>query len=409
MIRQTIALLLCALTTNAWSIVGRAGSSSGRRITGVGSLLAANIGSTLSMANNNVDGECAVTPEIPAAETSSSAIDTSSSLKRKPKAGDVVTFTLLRFQPESSCDDDNNLVLEPLFDTTGTLQLVLDGGNYLPGLHKLLSTMNPGETIQRASIDAGYGGFNPQLVFQISTSDIGSSLDTSLVKIGTVLQMGNGMNCRVTEMDDEKWTLDANHVLAGASYEADVKLEKVEEGPKNWEYVAELAEDGRYKVATFALGCFWGGELAYQRMPGVISTHVGYTQGKKENPTYEEVCTGTTGHTEAIRVIYDPNVVSYKSLVQLGLDRLGGDIYKLNQVGNDRGTQYRHGIYYHNEEQKKVAEELLNQLSDDTKEVFTEVKEAKVFYMAEDYHQQYLLKGGQSAKKGASETIRCYG
>lgn len=132
-------------------------------------------------------------------------------------------------------------------------------------------------------------------------------------------------------------------------------------------------------------------------------------RAKKENPTYEEVCTGTTGHTEAIRVIYDPNVVSYKSLVQLGLDRLGGDIYKLNQVGNDRGTQYRHGIYYHNEEQKKVAEELLNQLSDDTKEVFTEVKEAKVFYMAEDYHQQYLLKGGQSAKKGASETIRCYG
>ena len=145
-------------------------------------------------------------------------------------------------------------------------------------------------------------------------------------------------------------------------------------------------------------------------MPGVISTHVGYTQGQKENPTYEEVCTGTTGHTEAIRIIYDPSVVSYKSLVQLGLDRLGEDVYKLNQVGNDRGTQYRHGIYYHDDEQRRVAEELLNELRQKKdKEVVTELKEAKIFFMAEEYHQQYLLKGGQSAKKGANESIRCYG
>lgn len=150
-------------------------------------------------------------------------------------------------------------------------------------------------------------------------------------------------------------------------------------------------------------------ELAYQRMPGVISTHVGYTQGHKEDPTYEEVCSGTTGHTEAIRVIYDPSDVSFSALVQLGLDRLGGDVYKLNQVGNDRGTQYRHGIYYHNDEQRRVAEEVLKGYGSGGREVMTEVKKAKVFYMAEDYHQQYLLKGGQSAKKGASETIRCYG
>ena len=150
-------------------------------------------------------------------------------------------------------------------------------------------------------------------------------------------------------------------------------------------------------------------ELAYQRMPGVISTHIGYTQGQKEDPTYEEVCTGTTGHTEAIRVVYDPSIASYKSLVQLGLDRLGTDVYKLNQVGNDRGTQYRHGIYYHDDEQKEVAEDLLKGLQIDDRDVHTELKEAEVFYMGEDYHQQYLLKGGQSAKKGASDAIRCYG
>ena len=151
-------------------------------------------------------------------------------------------------------------------------------------------------------------------------------------------------------------------------------------------------------------------ELAYQRMPGVISTHVGYTQGSTPNPTYKEVCSGTTGHTEAIRLVYDPTIASYRSLVQLGLDRLGNDIYKLNQVGNDKGTQYRHGIYYHTDEQKQVAEELLLEYGSGTgREVVTEVEKASVFYMAEDYHQQYLLKGGQSAKKGAVDTIRCYG
>lgn len=319
-----------------------------------------------------------------------------------------MTFTLLRFQPIDGSDDES-LVLEPLFDTTGSLQLVLNRGNYLPGLHKLLSTMNPGETVQGASIDAGYGGYNPDLVFQLPTEEMGNSIDTSQVKIGTVLGMGNGMNCRVTEMNDEKWTLDANHALAGAAYDVDVKLEKVEEGPKNWEFVGDEVQEDKYKVATFALGCFWGGELAYQRMPGVISTHVGYTQGQKENPTYEEVCAGTTGHTEAMRIIYDPNIVPYKSLVQLALDRLGGDVYKLNQVGNDRGTQYRHGIYFHDDDQRMVAEELLNGLGSGEKAVVTELLGAEKFYVAEDYHQQYLLKGGQSAKKGASDTIRCYG
>mmetsp|Transcript_22130 Transcript_22130/g.53621 ORF Transcript_22130/g.53621 Transcript_22130/m.53621 type:complete len:414 (+) Transcript_22130:115-1356(+) len=413
MLLQAIALVAYShlfLPASAWSTVARRGYKSS--IARYGSLLA-NIGSlrsssSLFLAQQANDGECGVTPEIPAPSSANSLVDSSSSLSRKPKAGDVVTFTLLRFQPTDGSDDES-LVLEPLFDTSGTLQLVLDGGNYLPGLHQLLFTMNPGETVRGTSVDAGYGSYNPDLVFQVSTAEIGDSIDSSLVKVGTALRMGNGMECRVTEMNDEKWTLDANHALAGAAYDVDVKLEKVEEGPKNWEYASDDAKDDKYKVATFALGCFWGGELAYQRMPGVISTHVGYTQGQKENPTYEEVCTGTTGHTEAIRIIYDPDIASYKSLVQLALDRLGGDIYKLNQVGNDRGTQYRHGVYYHNDKQKEVVEELFSGLGSEGREVMTELKESDIFYMAEEYHQQYLLKGGQSAKKGAGETIRCYG
>ena len=150
---------------------------------------------------------------------------------------------------------------------------------------------------------------------------------------------------------------------------------------------------------------------------GVISTHVGYTQGHTIDPTYEEVCSGTTGHTEAIRIVYDTSVSSYESLVRVGLDRLGSDVYKLNQVGNDVGTQYRHGIYYHDVRQRKVAEGLLGGLAMIAKaggghrggEVMTEVKEAGTFYMAEEYHQQYLMKGGQSARKGSMESIRCYG
>lgn len=376
-----------------------------RRSVNHGSLIAngsLRISSLLLASAESGDRECDASPET-------SQTPSASPLSRKPKSGDIVTFTLLRFQPTSSSggdDDDHPLVLEPLFDTTGTLQLVLNGGNYLPGLHVLLSTMKPGERIEGATIDAGYGGFQSDLVFQISTSEIGDAMDTSAVQVGTVLRMGNGMECRVTDMKDEQWTLDANHLLAGAAYEVDVKLETVEEGITNWEYVGEGGDEHKYKVATVALGCFWGGELAYQRLPGVVSTHVGYTQGHRKDPTYEEVCAGTTGHTEAIRIVYDPHVVSFSSLVQLGMERLGGDVYKLDQVGNDRGTQYRHGIYFHDDLQREVAQELLKGYGSG---VMTEVKPASVFYRAEEYHQQYLLKGGQSAKKGSSSHIQCYG
>jgi peptide-methionine (S)-S-oxide reductase len=133
---------------------------------------------------------------------------------------------------------------------------------------------------------------------------------------------------------------------------------------------------------------------------------VGYTQGTKENPTYEEVCAGLSGHAEAVLVIYDATEVSYERLVHLAMDRLGENKYLLNQVGNDRGIQYRHGIYFHNNAQKKVAEKIVASYGDDC---VTEVLPAKAFYDAEAYHMQYLLKAGQSARKGDTSTIRCYG
>jgi len=108
------------------------------------------------------------------------------------------------------------------------------------------------------------------------------------------------------------------------------------------------SKDG-WEVATFAGGCFWGTELHFQRVPGVIATCVGYTQGNVEKPTYNEVCSGSTGHTEGIQVIFDPKECKYTTLCETLLKTV--DATLLNQVGNDRGTQYRHGIYPHTDEQ----------------------------------------------------------
>ncbi|CAM6025014.1 unnamed protein product [Sphagnum balticum] len=165
--------------------------------------------------------------------------------------------------------------------------------------------------------------------------------------------------------------------------------------------------------ATFAAGCFWSVELAYQRVPGVTKTAVGYTMGKTVDPTYREVCTGKTGHAEAVQVEYDPAEVSYKQLLDVFWKK--HDPTQVNRQGNDVGSQYRSGIYYHTPEQK---EEAIASMKDyeahlGTK-IATEILPAGPFYMAEEYHQQYLEKGGgrgkgQSAAKMCNDPIRCYG
>lgn len=167
------------------------------------------------------------------------------------------------------------------------------------------------------------------------------------------------------------------------------------------------------KAATFAGGCFWGLELAYQRVPGVAYTAVGYTQGPEDQPTYREVCSGSTGHTEAICVYYDPSECSYDDLLNTFFDRVNPTT--VNGQGNDFGTQYRTGVYTHSEEQMKIARERFELVKNDYKRpIATELKQAMVFWPAEKYHQQYLEKGGrmgnsQSAEKGCTDTIRCYG
>merc|ERR1712232_935263 len=156
----------------------------------------------------------------------------------------------------------------------------------------------------------------------------------------------------VSKVEEDSIEIDANPPLAGASYTCSLNLLEIVDSPKTSEYVSSAATviEEKFSVATFALGCFWGGELAYMREPGVVGTKVGYTQGHDTDPTpnYEMVCSGETAYTEAILVMYDSSIVAYERLVKLAIERLGDSVYLLNQVGNDVGTQYRSGIYYHN-------------------------------------------------------------
>ncbi len=149
--------------------------------------------------------------------------------------------------------------------------------------------------------------------------------------------------------------------------------------------------------ATFAAGCFWGVELAFQKLNGVKDTKVGYTHGQTENPTYEMVCTGQTGHTEAVWLEYDPAVISYNELLDVFWNK--HDPTQVNRQGPDVGTQYRSGIYFHNDEQKQQAEQSRDALDQSGRYSFpiaTEIKPAAVFYLAEDYHQRYLEKRGMT-------------
>jgi peptide-methionine (S)-S-oxide reductase len=147
--------------------------------------------------------------------------------------------------------------------------------------------------------------------------------------------------------------------------------------------------------AMFGLGCFWGAERKFWEIPGVWVTAVGYTAGQTPNPTYEEVCSGRTGHTEAVLVIYDPNRVTYGELLKKFWE--SHDPTQGMQQGNDVGTQYRSGIYVYNAEQRAAAlaskenyEAALKKNGYDV--ITTEILKASEFYFAEDYHQQYLAK-----------------
>lgn len=161
------------------------------------------------------------------------------------------------------------------------------------------------------------------------------------------------------------------------------------------------------EVVTFGAGCFWGVELAFQRVAGVLETEVGYAGGKSKKTDYKAVCGGQTGHAEVVKVVYDPKVVGFEKLLEVWEER--HDPTSLNKQGNDRGTQYRSALFYSTEEQKEKAMKWKEDRMAKGKNIVTEICELKNYSAAEDYHQHYLEKKGQSAEKGASSKIRCYG
>jgi len=154
----------------------------------------------------------------------------------------------------------------------------------------------------------------------------------------------------------------------------------------------DQSSSDRFVKATFAGGCFWCMEPPFDKLDGVISTTSGYTGGHKENPTYEQVSSGTTGHAEAIQVIYDPDKITYDQLLEVFWRNVdptdGGGQFC------DRGSQYRTAIFYHDDEQKRLAERSRQAVIESTgfKEIATEITRASAFYPAEEYHQDYYKK-----------------
>ncbi len=155
----------------------------------------------------------------------------------------------------------------------------------------------------------------------------------------------------------------------------------------------KTAAGGGTEVAVFAAGCFWGTEAYFRRLPGVVSTEVGYSGGRTANPTYDEVCTGKTGHAESLRVVFDPSRISFETLLR-HFFRMH-DPTQVDRQGNDVGSQYRSVAFYANPEQKRIIEETLVSLKKSgryAKPIATQAEAASAFYPAEEYHQDYLEK-----------------
>ncbi len=159
------------------------------------------------------------------------------------------------------------------------------------------------------------------------------------------------------------------------------------------DFVPAILPAGKYGTAIFAGGCFWGVEYFLQQSPGIMTVTSGYTGGHVRNPSYKEVCTGNTGHAEAVKIIYDPQKTTYEKLLKLFLE-----IHDPTQVGHqgpDFGDQYRSEIFYLNEQQKEVAEKDLNILRSKGMKIATAVTKASEFYPAEAYHQDYYFNNGK--------------
>jgi len=303
------------------------------------------------------------------------------------------------------------------------------------------------------SIDAGFGEHSPDMVIEVPKKNLKKVQSIEKIVPNTTLNLQGGIQVTVLDVTKDTIIVDANHPLAGSSYSVcnlkvlgidrypTHKLEyiSIDEKEKQQQQLPQTSSKSSslspslasspFEIATFAMGCFWGVELAFMRTPGVVGTRAGYTQGTLENPSYDEIREGHTNHREAVMVIYDSRDVSYQEILAVYNERLAttaGEYFKLDifaeeeddddndddssiSNSNSENSQYKHGIYFHNEEQKQLAEHFIGSIKSSRYNDDIELMPAAVFYSAEDKHQQYLYKGGQAARKGCRETIRCHG
>jgi peptide methionine sulfoxide reductase msrA/msrB len=181
------------------------------------------------------------------------------------------------------------------------------------------------------------------------------------------------------------------HVFAGEGFTAKDVRHCVNSVSLNFRPVEQPVTTKR---AIFASGCFWGTEYFFQKAKGVRSTDVGYIGGHTERPTYEQVCSGRTGHAEAVEVTFDPSITSFEELAKLFFET--HDPTQVNRQGPDVGEQYRSEIFYVDDEQRQIAERLVEQLQTKGLRVATKITKAGTFWKAEDYHQEYYTRGGGS-------------
>lgn len=322
--------------------------------------------------------------------------------------GDIVTVDV-ELKPEG------DFVPESLFDTTGRLSFVLGWGNYLPGLHELVTGMKVGDNVKGVAIDAGFGRRNLDMVIEVPKENLKRIKTMERIVVGATLNLQGGIQVLVVKVTPDTIVVDANHPLAGSSYSCSLRLVSVDRFPTHEIEYSDCGEgeddtsSSPYRIATFAMGCFWGGELAFMRTPGVVGTRAGYTQGVVRDPSYEEVCQGSTRHRESVMVVYDSRVTSYQELLKVYWERLAATVsqYKIDPFAEEHESeQYQHGIYFHNEGQRRLGRDAIDS---NNNRYNVELRVAAAFYDAEEYHQQYLYKGGQSARKGAREPIRCFG
>ncbi|GBF97405.1 peptide methionine sulfoxide reductase [Raphidocelis subcapitata] len=291
--------------------------------------------------------------------------------------------------------DDGSVFDTSRKDGRTPLEFRIGAGN---GFDMAVTGLSVGETRKlRLTPEQGYGEREDGAVISVPADRAPKGLS-----VGDRVQLSNGMPATVTEVDPVKGvTIDLNHELAGKHLTFDVEL-------------MALTPAARLSTVVFGAGCFWGPQLLFDRVPGVLSTEVGYSQGSVANPSYEQVCEGTTGHTEVVKVVYDPAELPFETLLDTFWAK--HDPTSKDRQGGDSGTQYRAGIYTTTEEQAEVAKKYLEAKKSAMPgvKIWTELEPMREYYAAEDYHQNYLSRGGrngnpQSNAKGCNDPIRCYG